>query len=54
MKYLLVLLLLAAIAAVEYSHVLSSEDAPGGAMCTAQDGKGEAIRDAALSHLRSH
>ena len=54
MKYLLVVLVLASIAGVEFLHVLSSEDAPGAAVCTAPEGKAAAIRDMVLGHLKNH
>jgi len=54
MKYLLVALLLAAIAGLEYFHALSNDDAPEAAVCMAPEGKAAAIRDMLLAHLKSH
>ena len=54
MKYLLVALLLAAIAGAEFFHELASDDAPGAMACMAPEGKAAAIRDALLAHLKSH
>ena len=54
MKYLLVALLLASIAGVEFFHELASDDASVAMACMAPEGKAAAIRDALLAHLRSH
>jgi hypothetical protein len=54
MKYLLVVLLLASIASVEFFHELSSHDAPAVLACMAPEGKADAIRDMLLAHLKSH
>jgi hypothetical protein len=54
MKYLLIALLLASIAGVEFFHELASDDAPGVMACMAPEGKSAVIRDALLAHLRSH
>jgi hypothetical protein len=54
MKYLLVALLLASIAGVEFFHELASDDAPGAKACMAPEGKAAAIRDVLLAHLRNH
>ena len=53
MKYLLIAVLIASIASVEFFHELSSHDADA-AMCMAPEGKAEAIRDVLLAHLKSH
>lgn len=54
MKYLFIALLLASLAGAEFFHVLSSDDAPGAAVCMAPEGQADAIRDVVLAHLRSH
>jgi hypothetical protein len=54
MKYLLIALLLASIAGVEFFHVLSENDAPDAAVCFAPEGKADAVRDLLLAHLKSH
>ena len=53
MKYLLVVLLLATIASLEFFHVLSNDHAPAVAACMAE-GKADAVRDMLLAHLKSH
>jgi hypothetical protein len=54
MKYLLVALLLGAIASVEFFHVLASDHAPDSVACVAPEGKADAIRNMLLDHLKSH
>ena len=55
MKYLLVALVLAAIVSLEIFHALASDDgAEFIAACMAPEGKAAAVRDALLTHLRSH
>ena len=55
MKYLLIALVLTAIAGLETLHVLAGDDAPDIiAACMAPEGKATAIRDALLAHLRGH
>ena len=54
MKYLLIVLFLASIAGIEFVHVLTSGDAPGATLCTAQEEKAASIRDMLLAHLRNH
>jgi len=54
MKYLLVALLLASIAGVEFFHELASDVAPGALACVAPEAKAHAIRDALLAHLKNH
>jgi len=54
MKLLLVALLVASIAGVEFFHELSSNDAPEIAACMAPEGKTAVLREALLAHLRAH
>ena len=54
MKYISVVLVLAAIAGLEFFHVLSSRDAPGATVCTAQEEKAASIRDMLFAHFRNH
>jgi hypothetical protein len=54
MKLLLVALLVASIAGVEFFHELSANDAPGVAACMAPEGKAAVLQEALLSHLRAH
>ena len=54
MKYLLIALILASIAGLEFFHELASDDAPGAMACTAPEGKAAAIRDVLLAHLKNH
>ena len=54
MKYVLIVLSLASIAGLEFFHVLSSRDAPGAMICTAQDEKADSIRDMLFAHFRNH
>lgn len=54
MKYFLIVLFLASIAGLEFFHVLSSDDAPGATLCTAQDEKADSIRDMLFAHFRNH
>ena len=53
-KCLLVGLLVAGIAGVEFLHELSSGDEPGAAVCTAPQASQEAFRDLLVQHLQSH
>ena len=53
MKYLLILFL-AAIAGIEYFHVLSSNDAPALGMCTAANDGMPVAGDVLRHHLASH
>ena len=54
MKYLLVVLVLAAIVGAEVFHALADDSAPGSTICTASEGTAEAARDRLLMHLKSH
>jgi hypothetical protein len=54
MKYLLVGLLVAALAGVEFFHTFSADDGPDTFACMAPQSKADAIRDMLLVHLRSH
>ena len=53
-KPLLVFLLVAAFAGVEFFHEIASSHAPDSAVCMAPEGQQEAARDAILQHLHSH
>ena len=54
MKYFLIAVVLASIAGLEFFHVLSSRDAPGATLCTAQDERADSIRDRLFAHFRNH
>ena len=54
MKYLLVILLLASFAGLEFFHELSNSNAPGAAVCMAPDSKADAIADTLFQHLHGH
>ena len=54
MKYLVVAIVLAAIAGVEVLHAFSADDAPDALMCTAPQARMEAFREMLLLHLYSH
>ena len=54
MKYLLIVLFLASIAGLEFYHVLSSRDAPGAMVCTAEEAKADSIRDTLFAHFKNH
>ena len=54
MKYVLIVLVLASIAGLEFYHVLASDDAPGATLCTAQSEKADSIRDRLFAHFRNH
>ena len=54
MKYLLVGLVLVAIAGVEVFHAFASDDPSGILACAAPESKMEAFREMLLLHLYSH
>ena len=54
MRYLLIALLLASIAGLEFFHALSDDQALDANVCLAQEGKAKAVRDFLLVHSRSH
>ena len=54
MKTLILTLLLALLAGLEYGHALSQSHAPGANLCIPAEGKSEAVRDALFAHFRSH
>jgi hypothetical protein len=54
MKYLLVALLLVAIAGLEFFHMHSADAASDALACMAPQARSDAIRDMLLAHLRSH
>ena len=54
MRYLLIALLLASIAGMEFFHALSDDQAPDANVGLAPEGKAQAVRDVLLVHLRSH
>lgn len=54
MKYVLVVLLLAAIAGAEIYHELSGDPTASAQMCMAQPSAREAVREFLLHHLSAH
>ena len=54
MKYLVVAIMLAAIAGVEILHAVSGDNAPDALMCMAPQSNMEAFREMLLLHLYSH
>ena len=54
MKYLLVALILASIASLEFFHELASDNSPGASVCIAPEAQQDAMRDLLLQHLKSH
>ena len=54
MRYLLIALLLASIAGLEFFHALSDDQAPDTHAHHAAEGNAKAVWDVLLVHLRSH
>ena len=54
MRYLLIALLLASLAGLEFFHALSDHQAPDAHVHDAPEAKANAVRDVLLVHLRSH
>ena len=53
-KYLLISLLLAAIAGLEFGHALYHDHAPDGNFCIPTESKAAAVRDMLFAHFRNH
>ncbi|MCC7485405.1 MAG: hypothetical protein IT529_10510 [Burkholderiales bacterium] len=54
MKYFLVALVLAVIAAAEYFHVLAGDHAMDAAVCSSPGDRAAVVRDMLLGHLNTH
>jgi hypothetical protein len=54
MKYVMIILFLAAIAGIEFYHELSRNEAPISLMCTASDNGMEPVGEVLRQHLESH
>lgn len=54
LKYVIVVLVLATLAGLEFAHEYFSGDAPDAALCLTPDSKRDAIKEALVHHLRGH
>lgn len=54
MKYLVLVLVTAAFAGLEFHHGLAYDDAHGGAVCMSPETQQAMVRDMLLQHSRSH